>query len=320
MSRRPEEIWKEIENNTIDIHTATDLLMSLIEESEKHEIRLEAIEIIVKILPSGDKLFKILENLVVSEEDAIIRYIAIKLIGDKYMNNAFSLLKWALQNENDYHCLFEVVNQLGKLNIPEVKTLLYNEVQIFIKKKYLNEERKIKNKKINKTVSKIFRIKDYREFHPSDIALILINLLTISGLFMKYHNISFELNSQKGLIEKLDLSDIEYEVKGTPWEWKNNIFSLSEILGIEYLTGMHYLDLSNNLITELKEITKLPNITHLILRNNKICDRKNLDYLNSMPNLKYVDLRGNEIVNIVQKSDFDPNLRVLLYDSYIKIE
>jgi hypothetical protein len=320
MHLSPEKIREEFENKRINKQTATDLLASLIESSKKDEIRLNAINIVVEIVPTGNNIFKILENLVVSDENVKIRHVAIKHIGDKYLNYAFNLLKWAIQNEHDYNCLIEVVNILGKLNIAEAITMLFNQVQKFIKEKYGNVERKIENKKIKKVLKKLFKEKEYAEFTQNELAKILINIFTISNLFKQYHNVSYELNPQNGLIEKLDLSDIEYEVKGTPWGWKNNIISLSEILGIQHLTSIQYLDLSNNQIAELKELTYLTNVTHLILRNNRISDQENLEYINKMPNLKYLDLRGNEIVKKVRKNDFNPNIQVLLQDSYIKIE
>ena len=316
----PEKIWEEFESERINNQTATDLLTSLIETSKKNEIRINAINKLVKINPSGDKIFKILENLVVSDENIEIRYIAIKHIGDNYLNNAFTLLKWAIQNESDYNCLIEIINLLGKSNLAQAKALLINEVQKFLKKKYLNIERKIENKKIKKVLKKLLKEKGYAEFTYDELAKILLNILTISNLFKQYYNVYYELNPHNGLIKKLDLSDIEYEVKGTPWGWKNNINSLSEILGIQNLTSMRYLDLSNNEITELKELTLLPNVTHLILKNNRISNHENLEYFNKMPNLKYLDLRGNEIVKTIKKNDFNPSLRVLMHDSSIKIE
>ena len=320
MQFSPEKIWKEFESNRINKQTALDLLTSLIESSKKDEIRLDAINKLVKINPSGDKIFKILENLVVSDENAEIRCITIKYIGKRYKNNAFTLLKWAIQNESDYNCLIEIINLLGKSNLAKAKALLINEVQKFLKKKYVNTERKIENKKIKKVLKKLLKEKGYAGFTYDELAKILLNILTISNLFKQYYNVYYELNPHNGLIKKLDLSDIEYEVKGTPWGWKNNINSLSEILGIQNLTSMCYLDLSNNEITELKELTLLPNVTHLILKNNRISNRENLEYFKKMPNLKYLDLRGNEIVKSIKKDDFNPSLRVLMHDSSIKIE
>ncbi len=115
------------------------------------------------------------------------------------------------------------------------------------------------------------------------------------------------------MIEKLDLSDyLEFEVKGTPWGWKNNIRSLSQITGLSNLKQLTTLDLSNNQIRDLEGITELTNLTHLVLPNNQIRDLKNLEYINKLPNLQFIDLCGNDISKNVKNEDFNPHCRVLL--------
>ena len=134
----------------------------------------------------------------------------------------------------------------------------------------------------------------------------------------QYLNVYFELDSQNGLIRELDLSDyLEHEVKGTPFGWKNNIKSISEIVGLNHLKYLKKIDLSNNQIEEVKDLIHLENLTHLILINNKISKRENLNYLKRLPNLKYLDLRGNELGKNINSREFDPKIRVLLEYSYI---
>ena len=137
-------------------------------------------------------------------------------------------------------------------------------------------------------------------------------------MIKQYLNVYFELDSQNGLIRQLDLSDyLEYEVKGTPFGWKNNIKSISQIVGLKHLKYLKRIDLSNNQIDDVKEITQLENLTHLILINNKISKRDNLNYLKRLPNLEYLDLRGNELGKNISLNEFDPKIRVLLKYSYI---
>ena len=121
------------------------------------------------------------------------------------------------------------------------------------------------------------------------------------------------MNSTNLLVEKLDLSDyFEFEVRGTPWGWKNNIHTISDISGLENLWSLKKLDLSNNQIENVKGLVGLKNLTHLMLSNNKISDVNYLKYLKQLSKLQFLDLCGNEIVNFIKKSDFYPNTRVLL--------
>ena len=70
----------------------------------------------------------------------------------------------------------------------------------------------------------------------------------------------------------------------------------------------------------VKALNQLENLTHLILNNNKISKKENLNYLKRLSNLEYLDLRGNELGKDISPSEFNPKIKVLLRDSYIKIK
>jgi hypothetical protein len=321
MILNPEKIWKEFENNKLDKFTAFELIIALIENSNNEDIRIKAIKYLMKIPSINGKIFDILENLLVSDESEKIRYLAVKYIGENFLHKGLSLLIWAINHEKDYNSLIEIIKLLGKVDTNETKLVLFNEIRKIIKTKYLNKKRKIENRKFKNILKKLLKEKDVEEFTHSELVQILINYLTISNLFNHYYNVYYEIKSQNGLIEKLDLSDyIEYEVKGTPWEWKNNITDLSEIPGLTNLNNLKYIDLSNNQINNIEILIHFQELTHLILTNNKLSAELNLNYLKNLPNLIYLDLRGNDIINNIKLNDFHPHTRVLLRDSYIKIK
>lgn len=150
---------------------------------------------------------------------------------------------------------------------------------------------------------------------------ILINFLTITNLVKRFPNVFYELNQQTALVKELDLSDfLEYEVKGTPWGWRNDINSVSEIKGLKNLEDLEKLDLSNNKIRNIKELSHFESLTHLILANNEISEIENMNYIKNFLKIKYVDLRGNEIGRKINLSDFDSNIKILLEDDYIKMK
>ena len=149
----------------------------------------------------------------------------------------------------------------------------------------------------------------------------MINYLTIRHLIEQFPNVYYELDPKTALIKELDLSDyMEYEVKGTPWGWKNNIKNISDIIGLFNLQHLEKIDLSNNQITSIKELIQLVGLRYLILTNNNITDLENINYLKSFPFLEYLDLRGNEITKNVRINEFNSKIRVILNDSYIKIK
>ncbi|MFX1487889.1 MAG: hypothetical protein ACFFBI_01990 [Promethearchaeota archaeon] len=316
----PEKIIEDFRDNKIGKASALQSLVSFIENSNDEEIRLKSLNLLDYLDIKDNYLFQILENLVISDENATIRNIALKIIEKNFLEKSFEVLKWCVIHEKDDYCFITVIKILAKLKSENSKSILYNEIGRIIKKKYLNKERKIENKKFKKTLKKLLREKKYDKFTHNEFAEILINYITISNLFTKYNNVYYELDQQNGLISKLDLSNyLEYEVKGTPWRWQNNIKSLSDIPGLKYLKSLQQLDLTNNQIIDIKEIIHLQNLTHLILTNNNLRNEKNLFYLKNLPNLLFLDLRGNPLINEINLDDFRPQTRVLLRDTYYEI-
>lgn len=321
MDLTPEEIYEDLRNKRINKNTAYDLLTSLVENSENENVRLEAIINLGNIGLINDILFSFLENLLISDSNSKIRNAATKILKHKFLEKLIKPLKWAIKHETDYECLVTIIQSLEKINTYESKLILVNEIKKLIKTKYLNREKRIENKKFKKVIKKFLKTKKINYFTHRELAEILINYLTIINLINQYPNVYYELNLQNGLIKELDLSDyLEYEVKGTPFGWKNNIQSISEIIGLEHLKSLKKMDLSNNSIENIKELIDLKDLTHLILTNNNISEIENLNYIKSLPNLEYLDLRGNELGNKINSDEFDQKIKVLLKESYIKIK
>ncbi|MEE9377372.1 MAG: hypothetical protein V3V33_04975 [Candidatus Lokiarchaeia archaeon] len=321
MNLSPRKIYEQYERNEINNSIAFDHLISFVENSENEYIRKTAIEILDRIGIYDNKLFKILENILISDSNGKIRNVALKFLERRFLNKAITPLKWAINHENDYECLITIIKLLKEFNSEESKLILFNETKKIMKTKYLNKEKRIENKKFKKIIKKLLKTKKYEFFTHNELSLILINFITIANLTKRYPNVFYEINPENGLLSELDLSDyLEYEVKGTPFGWKNNIKSISEILGLKYLKNLKKIDLSNNQIENIQELVNLGNLSHLILTNNKICELENLEYVKKLPNLKYLDLRNNKIVKKIHSNEFNPRIRVLLKDSYIKIK
>ena len=321
MTLTPNKIYNDLVSNKIEKFTAFELLISILENEENDKIRLDSLIYLEKIELINNTLFKILENLLISDYNSEIRNFAAYFIRKKFLSRAITPFKWAMNHETDFNCLITVIKSLEKIDSDESKTILFQKVKKIIKMKYLNKAKKIENKKHTKVLKSLIKEKKYIDFTHLELADILINFYIIYSLINKFPNVYYRLNSHNGLIEELDLSDImEYEVRGTPWGWKNNIKTLSQIAGLNYLTNLKKLDLSNNQIENLEGLNTLLNLTQLIISNNKISNIKNINHLKKLPNLEYLDLRGNKIVQNITKNNFSSKMTVLLSDSYIKIK
>ncbi|MHA2129168.1 MAG: HEAT repeat domain-containing protein, partial [Promethearchaeota archaeon] len=83
MDLTPNEIYENFRRNDVDISKTIDLLISLIENIEDDTVRYECIEILNKLDFKQQKVFKILENILVSDKNENLRYSAAKVIKTK---------------------------------------------------------------------------------------------------------------------------------------------------------------------------------------------------------------------------------------------
>lgn len=314
MELTPKKIYEDFETNKIDKRTAADLLISLIDNTDHEDTRIECIENLKKIGVVNDKIFDFLENLLISDLNAKIRCASANYIKDFFLDKSLSLIEWVAQYETDYYCLCTIIQTLVELNNHESKSILVNMIKKIRKTKYLDEKNKIENKKFKRSIKKTIKKAKFEICTHEELAEIIVNYLTIYALTKKFYSVYFEL--ENALVVKLDLADVEYEVRGWKADFKNNIKEISEITGLENLKHLTHLNLSNNQIETIEDLRNLENLTHLFIANNKIHDSENVEYIKKMLNLKYLDLAGNQITNYLTSQNFG-NLKVNLRKSYL---
>ncbi|TFF97444.1 MAG: leucine-rich repeat domain-containing protein [Promethearchaeota archaeon] len=315
MEITPQKICEDFRSNRLDKHSAIKQLISLIQNSDDEEIREESIYSFQKIGAINEdlSLFEILENLLISDLNEKVRIAAAKLIKNNFFYKAIKPMKWAIQHESDCECCIIIIETLVKINNVESKSILNDEIKKIKKEKYLDKSKRIDNKKFKRSIKKLLKERKYESFSHDELAQIIINYKIMSTLTKKFYSVYFEL--ENALVVKLDLADVEYEVRGWKADFKNNITDLSEITGLKNLKNLSYIDLSNNLIRNIKELSDVENLTHLLISNNKITDIKNIDYIIQMQNLIYLDIRGNEFTAKVNNHDFE-NLKDKIRNFY----
>ncbi|MFX0147478.1 MAG: leucine-rich repeat domain-containing protein [Candidatus Hodarchaeota archaeon] len=312
MSLNPKEIYEKFSQKVLDKNTALILLESIIENSEDNKLRLESIDILKKIGINDKYTYQFIENLLISDSNHEIRKFALDLVYKDHPEKILKLIKWIVKNEMPYSFLIAVIKTLEIMGNEESKRILIEELKKVKKVKYLNEEKRYENRKYKKVLKRLFKTSKIETFTHKQISDIISNFLIIKHLSGKFPNVFFELNPQTALVEQLDLSNyLEYEVKGTPWGWNNNISNILEIEGLEHLNAIKKLDLSNNQIQNIKELGILKSLTHLILSNNKIKDQGNLGFLDDLSNLEYLDLSGNEVVIHLKTLKLNPKIRIV---------
>ncbi|NVM46596.1 MAG: HEAT repeat domain-containing protein [Candidatus Lokiarchaeota archaeon] len=321
MELNPNTIYKDYINNRLDKFTAIKQLTSIIENYDNDEIREESIKILGKMKLIHENLFILFENLLLSDSNENIRNAGAIYLSEHHLNDSLAVFKWSIQHEMFYQCLFTIVKALVKINSNESKAVLIEQLKKIRNNKYLNSEIGYENKRYKKALKPLIKRNKIITYSHKHLGDILINFFTIKKIIDEIPNVYFELNLSNLLVEKLDLSDyLEFEVKGTPWGWKNNIESLSKITGLKNLLNLQELNLSNNYIKDIKDLVDIKSLIYLDLSNNKISDPQNIEYLKQLPLLEFIDLRGNEIANIINVSDFRPEIRILKESSLRNLE
>ena len=95
----PQKISDDLEDNLISKSFAIELLFSIIDSSEDPLIREECIEVFRHIEKKDQKIFKLLENYLISDENPRVRNAAAKLIGTYYLDLGVESLCWSLSHD-----------------------------------------------------------------------------------------------------------------------------------------------------------------------------------------------------------------------------
>ncbi|TXT53356.1 MAG: hypothetical protein BAJALOKI2v1_1020005 [Promethearchaeota archaeon] len=305
-----ESIYRNFKHGKVNFNTTTQLLISEIENNENIELRLKALQTLVKIRKNDVQLFKYLENLLVSDISSIIRKYSVETIGKLFMKQAFPPMKWAFQFEKDLECKIAILKVIASVNSPESSQVLINEIKKIKNAKYINKELKSYKNKFRVAINNLIKSNGLKSCSQKELSEIIINFYIIKSLTQKFYSVNFEVDPQKATINQLDLSDIEYEVRGWKAEFKNNITESSQIISVIHLKDLSRLDLSNNQLKSLEFLKYLPNLKGLNIANNRIDDPTNIKYINTHQALKYINLEGNKISSTLKNSLINSNIKV----------
>ena len=115
----------------IDKSSLLSYIFSLIEKSSNEQLRLEAIEFLSKSQLKSELIFKSLENLLISDENYLIKAHAAKYMILNFPEKAYSPLKWTFRNlewplfnGNKNSALSSILRQLRKVDDGKLMSLL----------------------------------------------------------------------------------------------------------------------------------------------------------------------------------------------------
>ncbi|MHA2129390.1 MAG: HEAT repeat domain-containing protein [Promethearchaeota archaeon] len=196
MPLTPKAIYEDYVNKDLDKPFAIDLLLTLIDNTENINTRIESVEILDKIHLDDEKTFRFLEHLLISDLNEDIRSLTCRVLENHYSDKALDPLKWALEHEKSLNCIETIISTMIKIDNEKSKSILITKLTGLYNTKNFN------------FLNEVLRKKNIGNYPIEDIGEILIDCYVISFLKTKFGYFKFKVNDY-GLIEELDLSNIE---------------------------------------------------------------------------------------------------------------
>jgi len=297
----PGKIFEEYQKNNLDKQSAVDLLISLIDNSDNDNIRVACIEDIEKIGVKSLKIYKLLENLLISDSRELVRIAAAKLLGKSFVENykALKPMKWAIQHDDSPTCLKTVYDALITI-ITNISSQSEDKLSKVI---LLDEIKKIRKKDFKIGFEILCETRKLESFTKKELADILFNYFTISLLEKTYWRLKYK-------IEKCKVTELDFIFKGLTGipdairclsSLKILIFRYNQIMNIpdwiDSLSSLEIMNLNVNNITNLPEsIGALSSLKELSLWKNEL---KNLpEAITSLSSLESLNLRLNQLESL----------------------
>jgi Leucine-rich repeat (LRR) protein len=123
ISLNPNTIFEKILKNKINKREGVRYLISIIEKSDNYSARMESLEILHRLQPYDENIFKIFENCLISDEYDEIRIVSAKIVIDSYLQEGFKCLKWAILNDKSSKLLRTLEKSLWEQKNSQYKTL-----------------------------------------------------------------------------------------------------------------------------------------------------------------------------------------------------
>ncbi|MBN1801122.1 MAG: hypothetical protein JW891_06405 [Candidatus Lokiarchaeota archaeon] len=284
------------------------LIISILEVSNTPQLVIEALELIEELSLKNRSIYELLEDLLISEENPMIRSVVAKMIIKFYLKEAVSPLKWTIQNEKSsivFKSIFEALNNSEIQLIQTLKKELLHsifgvqeeEITFFLDLESIHEELSVEKidffkKYRSEDISQVLKGKAlYAVKNGHVVALNLFGWETdfesiLSYNYQKFRKATSNIKSLPRSIallkqlEHLDLSNFD-ALETLPHEIGNltnlRILKLRNCTFLKYLPQsvgnlekLEVLDLSNSFYLETipDTIGKLVNLRELILGSN----------------------------------------------------
>ena len=288
----PKVILDLYKNGKIDRKSLIDILISIIENSENNDDRIESLEILSEIGLEDQKSFSIFKELLISDEIELIRSKAAKFIINNFPNKCGSLIEWAIKYEISPQIISIFIESFKKDNekLLSIKLIEYL--------RYILDN--ITDEKLENYIESLKYLNDKEPFEKFDLEKLIeiyFNFKIINYINKKHKLMHYLLKEGYVIELALDTKKLS-DIKGLEKLKKLDFLGLSGITELDSpvnIPNLKELVLDHNEITEIKGLENLKNLELLVLEDNQIKEIKGLENLKE---LKHINLSSNQISEI----------------------
>ncbi|TXT60334.1 MAG: putative Leucine-rich repeat domain protein [Promethearchaeota archaeon] len=273
MVLNPQKILLDLQNCRLDRKNAIHQLINIINKSADVSKRIESIKILMQLDFNEVNLFAFFENLMISDSNEKIRTLSIKIIKDRYQEQAFEPMCWAYKHEHSIKCLLYVIETLGALEDPLISQYLKKELKT------------MKIPEFRSYIHSLIKKKKIQRFNNKELAKILQNYHILKTLIKEYKRIEYTI--ERGYIKELDLSCLSHNI----FSW-HMLKKLPGIIG--FLRNLRTLNLKLNKLKILPNtLTRLASLKHLDISNNQLAYLP--EKIHHLINLETLDVSHNNL-------------------------
>lgn len=271
-------------------------LISKLEYSQDTEQRICLITQIGESEIISQKIYKLLENLLISDADDKVRVVALNILKKKFYSKSIKAIKWCFKYDTSIELLLEIIENIDQFSEH------FSDYELIEKILQLKPN---SNKNAMETILEPNKIRTYSHDHLIATLKKILALNFIGAYFYQY-----EYQVQEGKVKALEFSKlIDDSLEQGTFRIINKVikaFNSLETLSLKFsllkdipysigaLKDLHFIDLSFNELESLSDhICKIETLDRLDLSYNRITKVSSL--IHKLKSLKTLQLRGNRL-------------------------
>ncbi|MBN1799922.1 MAG: hypothetical protein JW891_00350, partial [Candidatus Lokiarchaeota archaeon] len=110
------KVTKNLSSGLLEPSSAIALLISILEHSESTLKRIECLKLINQFETKDEKVFKVLENLLISENNEKIKILALSGLKRNFLDKALPAMMHSLQYITSMQVLLDIFQAIGDIN------------------------------------------------------------------------------------------------------------------------------------------------------------------------------------------------------------